>query len=226
MENGAAVKISERSKALFIAYAADAPNWSGTPLVGGNVGGSRQDRGNITQLKKAGLIETFEERRPIDSGISRLTWINFTERGIDFARQNGYDPQYGKIGPQTNTTKGETTMATKKKSNATPKSNETPTAAPAEPISGDGFTVETREQVERAATRKAPPAMTPMHDAIVATLGTNQWVTVPIPSGQTGKAFSRTVRATLLKNGYRQKLSIRRVISPTSVRFWVEEFKA
>ncbi len=69
--------ITERSLALFLAYAKDAPNWSGTPLVGGNVGGGsleerRRNRGNLTQLKQAGLIETWT-----DNG----TWIEFTDAG-------------------------------------------------------------------------------------------------------------------------------------------------
>ena len=55
------IPITERSKQLFIKYANDAGNWNGTPLVGGNVGGSKEDRGNLTQLKKAGLVETFTE---------------------------------------------------------------------------------------------------------------------------------------------------------------------
>ena len=66
-------QITERSRALFLAYARDAGNWGGQPLVGGNVGGSKEDRGNLTQLKRAGLIRTHE-----DEG---CTWITFTLEG-------------------------------------------------------------------------------------------------------------------------------------------------
>lgn len=73
--------ITAASLALFIAYAKDAGNWSGQPLVGGNVGGSKEDRGNLTQLKRAKLITTVT-----DEG---CTWINFTDTGKAFATQNG-----------------------------------------------------------------------------------------------------------------------------------------
>lgn len=71
------MQITDRSKELFKAYARDAANWSGTPLVGGNVGGSKEDRGNLTQLKQAGLLETF-----VSDG---CTWIQFTAAGKEFA---------------------------------------------------------------------------------------------------------------------------------------------
>lgn len=73
--------ITEASLKLFLAYAKDAGNWSGSPLVGGNVGGSKEDRGNLTQLKKAGLITTF-----VDEG---LTWIIFTKDGRFLAHRYG-----------------------------------------------------------------------------------------------------------------------------------------
>ena len=76
------VEITEKSRDVFIAYAKDAGNWSGTPLVGGNVGGSKEERGNLTQLKRAGLITTFE-----DDG----TWITFTELGKKFAAIYGVE---------------------------------------------------------------------------------------------------------------------------------------
>lgn len=81
------ITLTETSKALFIAYAKDAGNWNGTPLIGGNVGGDvRKTRGNLTQLKQAGLIETFkdEERKS-------LTWLSFTDAGIDYAIALGVD---------------------------------------------------------------------------------------------------------------------------------------
>jgi len=72
--------ITEASLTIFLAYAKDADNWNGTPLVGGNVGGSKEDRGNLTQLKRAGLIETFQ-----DDGL----WIKFTAAGKVLAAENG-----------------------------------------------------------------------------------------------------------------------------------------
>jgi hypothetical protein len=77
------MELTERSKELFRLYAKDACNWSGTPLVGGNVGGSKEDRGNLTQLKRAGLITTDVD--PED----RTTWIAFTEKGKEYARTLG-----------------------------------------------------------------------------------------------------------------------------------------
>jgi len=73
--------VTDKSLALFLEYARDAGNWSGTPPVGGNVGGSKADRGNLTQLKKAGLIET-----DISDG---CTWIMFTQSGRELASHHG-----------------------------------------------------------------------------------------------------------------------------------------
>lgn len=75
------VKITETSLKVFLAYADDAPNWSGTPLIGGNVGGGKEERGNLTQLKKAGLITTFESDGEM--------WIDFTDAGRKLAHRHG-----------------------------------------------------------------------------------------------------------------------------------------
>lgn len=75
------IQITDRSKALFLDYAKDADNWSGTPLVGGNLGGSAEDRGNLTQLKQAGLIMTNQDGRD--------TWIYFTSLGRKYAAEHG-----------------------------------------------------------------------------------------------------------------------------------------
>ena len=78
------MNITEKSLALFLAYAKDAGNWNGNPLVGGNVGGSKEDRGNLTQLKQAGLLTTekdWEDRS--------LAWIYFTETGRALAAAHG-----------------------------------------------------------------------------------------------------------------------------------------
>lgn len=79
------MKITEQSKALFMAYANDADNWSGEPLVGGTVKSNnpKEDRGNLTQLKRAGLVETFTD----DNG----TWLRFTDAGRAYAKTLGVD---------------------------------------------------------------------------------------------------------------------------------------
>lgn len=81
IEHPASINLTTKSIDLFVAYAEDAGNWSGTPLVGGNVGGSKEDRGNLTQLKKAGLIET-----DYDEG---CTWLYFTDMGVEYAAALG-----------------------------------------------------------------------------------------------------------------------------------------
>lgn len=80
-EHPASINLTKTSLDLFVAYAEDADNWSGMPLVGGNVGGSKEERGNLTQLKKAGLITTF-----VDEG---CTWIIFTDMGVEYAAALG-----------------------------------------------------------------------------------------------------------------------------------------
>jgi hypothetical protein len=79
------MQLTHASQLLFLAYAEDACNWSGNVPVGGNVGGSKEDRGNLTQLKKAGLITTWT-----DEG---WTWINFTEAGKRKAAEHGIEIQ-------------------------------------------------------------------------------------------------------------------------------------
>ncbi len=74
-------KITEKSLDVFIAYAKDAGNWSGMPLVGGNGGGSKEERGNLTQLKRAGFIKTQEEEGDV--------WIIFTAAGRELAAKLG-----------------------------------------------------------------------------------------------------------------------------------------
>jgi len=75
------MNLTERTKEVFKMYAEDAGNWNGNPPIGGNVGGSKEDRGNITQLKQAGLITT-----DTDEGIS---WIRFTKAGREYAATMG-----------------------------------------------------------------------------------------------------------------------------------------
>lgn len=76
------MNITQDSLNVFLAYANDAANWSGVPLVGGNVGGSKQERGNLTQLKQAGLIATM---------VDRGTWVIFTDAGKKLAAEHGIE---------------------------------------------------------------------------------------------------------------------------------------
>lgn len=78
--------ITKLSLRLFIEYAEDAGNWNGTPMVGGNVGGTKQDRGNLTQLKQAGLITTFQEEH--------CTFVKFTDAGKELALEHGIEIIY------------------------------------------------------------------------------------------------------------------------------------
>ena len=71
--------VTDKSLALFLEYARDAGNWNGTPLVCG----SKENRGNLTQLKRAGLVVT-----EFDSH-DKNTWLMFTQAGRDLAREHG-----------------------------------------------------------------------------------------------------------------------------------------
>lgn len=74
--------ISDRSLQLLLAYARDIPNCSGRAPVGGNAGGSKEDRGNLTQLKRAGLITT-------DTDEDNRVWLRFTDSGREMAARHG-----------------------------------------------------------------------------------------------------------------------------------------
>ena len=69
--------LTPESLALFLALAKDAGNWSGSPMV--DV--TPAQRGNLTQLKRAGLLTTF-----VDEGIA---FADFTPAGIALADSHG-----------------------------------------------------------------------------------------------------------------------------------------
>lgn len=71
--------ITDTSLALFLAFAEDAPNWSGSPMA--DV--TKEERGNLTQLKRAGLLTTF-----VDEGIP---FVCFTRAGVALAAEHGTD---------------------------------------------------------------------------------------------------------------------------------------
>jgi hypothetical protein len=70
---------------LFLSLANDAANWSGIPLLGGNVATDKQLRGNLTDLKKKGLLTTFKDEGEI--------WVHFTEAGKALAAEHGISLQ-------------------------------------------------------------------------------------------------------------------------------------
>jgi len=83
---GPVVALTPASLALFIEFAKDACNYSGTPEVGGNVHMNAARRGNLTDLKKQGLVRTFTV--PYDGP---EIWLEFTPRGVAYAKFLGLD---------------------------------------------------------------------------------------------------------------------------------------
>lgn len=78
MEN---IKLTDASLKLFLFYAEDAGNWAGTPYLNGNRTFTKEDRGNLTQLKKAGLLRT--------SGPGNSAFIIFNDSARALAREHG-----------------------------------------------------------------------------------------------------------------------------------------
>jgi len=78
--------ITEASKAVFVRFADDAVNWSGYPMIGGNVVLSESEKGNFTHLKKLGLLNTFEDER--------WQYVKFTQEGLRYAESLGYNVDY------------------------------------------------------------------------------------------------------------------------------------
>lgn len=77
--------------------------------------------------------------------------------------------------------------------------------------------------IERPVSAAAAPAvMTELHKAVLATFGTKNAVSVPLPKGVTGAQLYRTVRAPLAQHGHLALNRLRKAISVDSVKFWVE----
>lgn len=72
-----------KSFEFFRDLAEDAPNWSGAPLIGGNVGQGRSNGGMTRKLVDAGLITTITEEGD--------TWAAFTDAGKAAAAKIGID---------------------------------------------------------------------------------------------------------------------------------------
>ncbi|WP_147312486.1 hypothetical protein [Thermomonospora umbrina] len=77
------VDLTPASHELFMALAEDAGNWSGTPPTDGNVQIGKEGRGNLTQLKRAGLLTTFQH--------DGTAWVRFTALGVQYAKAHGVD---------------------------------------------------------------------------------------------------------------------------------------
>lgn len=76
--------LTAASHETFMLYAEDAANWSGNPWVSeGNIQPTKEERGNLSDLVKKGLIEI----RRTDVG----KYIKFTPDGIAYASANGVD---------------------------------------------------------------------------------------------------------------------------------------
>lgn len=73
--------LTPASAELLRALANDACEWGGSPCYGANVGGSAADRGNLTDLKRRGLLRTIRE--------GRTEWVEFTEEGRAMAATMG-----------------------------------------------------------------------------------------------------------------------------------------
>jgi hypothetical protein len=66
------MEMTTDTKELFEALAKDAPNWGGTPGLGCSVPSNAKTRGHVTDLKKKGLVTTFNS--------DGITWVQFTPR--------------------------------------------------------------------------------------------------------------------------------------------------
>jgi hypothetical protein len=75
--------LSAEALAYFIDLAADARNWGGRPLIGGNVKQGMTENGYLTACKKAGLVETYHQ----DGSM----WAAFTDSGVVLAAEHGHD---------------------------------------------------------------------------------------------------------------------------------------
>jgi len=75
------ISLSPEALAYFIELAEDAPDWSGSPLIGGNVEQTKQRDGYLTDLKKKDLLTTQEDEGDV--------WVYFTPAGRGLAAEHG-----------------------------------------------------------------------------------------------------------------------------------------
>ena len=77
--------MTEATKTLFIELVNDAGEWDGRPLIGGNVTLTKEQRGNLTNMKRLDLITTHF--------CEGCTWVTFTDKGRHAAfALCGFDP--------------------------------------------------------------------------------------------------------------------------------------
>jgi hypothetical protein len=89
-------KITPRSLEIFLAYARDTENWSNEVPWNGNVRSTEADKGNLTQLKRAGLVTTRVDHDPNhyidnDKRAPPQVWLEFTDAGIALAAEHGIE---------------------------------------------------------------------------------------------------------------------------------------
>jgi hypothetical protein len=73
------ITLTPASAALFASLVDDAGNWSGTPIV--EV--TREQKGNLTDLKRVGLLTTQADRGCV--------FAYFTATGVELAKSLGLD---------------------------------------------------------------------------------------------------------------------------------------
>lgn len=74
------MELTPSSLSLFLELARDADNWNGTPLFNGG----KAERGNLSDLKKKGLLKTEQ-----DEDNKKCIWVYFTQEGKALAAQHG-----------------------------------------------------------------------------------------------------------------------------------------
>jgi hypothetical protein len=80
--------LPEGSARFFADAAYDAGNWSGSPLIGGNIASGRSAGGWTAKLKAAGLVTSYQ-----DEDDTSCYWLVFTEAGRKLAEEVlGFDP--------------------------------------------------------------------------------------------------------------------------------------
>lgn len=79
MDTKVEVTLTAKSQELFVKLAKDAANWAGNTMI--DI--SPAERGNLTDLKKNGLLTTFDS--------DGFNFADFTDKGRSFAKQLGID---------------------------------------------------------------------------------------------------------------------------------------
>ena len=85
------IEITEASKEVFRLYAKDAGNWSGGCgwVSDGNIDPTKEQRGNLGDLVKKGLVKITGDKEDNPSGTGKV--LHFTEAGVEFAKMLGID---------------------------------------------------------------------------------------------------------------------------------------